>query len=109
MRAGRPEEVAVVTHTCPVCRRTHQVRDARAAVAYGRQFTCSPECESERRRRRRHAPARPLVVDKRKRGASGWQRLRVYAARSLHVWVIAATGADLVRTASWTRSSDPFR
>jgi hypothetical protein len=85
------------------------VREARAQVAYGRQFTCSPECESERRRRRRHHPAQPLVVGERKRAASGWQRLRAYAARSLHVWVIAATGADLIRTAAWTRSSDPFR
>jgi len=40
--------------------------------------------------------------------ASGWQRLAAYAAKSLHVWVIAAAGADLVRTAAWTRSSDPF-
>ena len=99
----------MVTHTCPVCRQTHQVREARAQVAYGRQFTCSPECESERRRRRRHYPARPLVVGERKRAASGWQRLRAYAAKSLRVWVIAATGADLVRTAAWMRSNEPFR
>ena len=99
----------MVAHTCPVCRLTHQVREARAQVAYGRQFTCSPECESERRRRRRHYPARPLVVGEPNRAASGWQRLRAYAAKSLHVWVVAATGADLVRTAGWMRSSDPFR
>jgi hypothetical protein len=50
-----------------------------------------------------------LVVGERKRAASRWQRLRAYAAKSLHVWVVAATGADLVRTAAWMRSSDPFR
>ncbi|HZQ72810.1 MAG TPA: hypothetical protein VFB08_07830 [Burkholderiales bacterium] len=32
----------------------------RAEFAYGRQFTCSPECESERRRRAR-APYRKLA------------------------------------------------
>ena len=41
------------------------------------------------------------------RTASGWGRVRAYAARSLHVWVIGAVGADLVRTAAWTRRSDP--
>ena len=99
----------MVTHMCPVCRRTHQVREARAQVAYGRQFTCSPECESERRRRRRYHPARPLVVGERKHATSGWQRLRAGVAKSLHAWVIAATGADLVRTAAWMRSGHPFR
>ena len=99
----------MVLHTCPICSRRHAVREARAQVAYGRQFTCSPECESERRRRRRNHPGRPLVVGEAKRTARGWQqRLAVYAAKSLHVWVIAATRADLVRTAAWTRSSDPF-
>ena len=99
----------MVVHTCPICTRRHEVREARATVAYGRQFTCSPECESERRRRRRHYPARPLVVGEPKRAASGWQRLRDYAAKSLHMWVISATGADLVRTAAWMRSTHPFR
>jgi hypothetical protein len=94
----------VIIHTCPVCRRTHEVREARAQVAYGRQFTCSPECESERRRRRRYRPARPLVIAERKSTGSRWQRLRVCAAQSLHLWVVSATGADLVRTAAWTRS-----
>jgi hypothetical protein len=44
-----------------------------------------------------------------KRTASGWRRLRAYAAKSLHVWVVAATGADLARTAAWMRSNDRFR
>jgi len=83
------------------------VREARAQVAYGRQFTCAPECESERRRRRRHHPAQPLVVGERKRAASRWQRLRACVANSLHAWVIGAVGADLVRTAAWTRRGDP--
>jgi len=38
---------------CPACGKTHAVNAARAAVAYGRQLTCSPECESLRRRRMR--------------------------------------------------------
>jgi hypothetical protein len=97
----------MVVHVCPICARSHAVREARAAVAYGRQFTCSPECESERRRRRRHHPARPAVADEVTRAASVWRRLGDYAARSLHVWVIGAVGADLVRTAAWTRRSDP--
>jgi hypothetical protein len=99
----------MVIHVCPICRRSHQVREARAQVAYGRQFTCSPECESERRRRRRHYPAQPLVVGKPKRAASLWERLRASSAKSLHVWVISATGADLVRAAGWMRSAHPFR
>ena|SRR5262247_2953706 len=99
----------MVSHTCPICGRGHAVREARAQVAYGRQFTCSPECESERRKRQRHHPvARPLVVGQRERAPTGWRRLARYAAKSLHVWVIAATGADLARAAAWTRSSDRF-
>ncbi len=49
---------------------------------------------------------RPLV-GKAKRTPGGWSRVRAYAARSLHLWVIGAVGADLVRTAAWTRRSDP--
>ncbi len=94
---------------CPICKRTHQVREARAQVAYGRQFTCSPECETERRRRQRSHPAQPLIVGEAKRAAGGWQRLRAYAAKSLHVWAIASAGADLVRTAGRMRGSYPFR
>jgi len=51
----------------------------------------------------------PSVVEEANRTASGWRRLRACAAKSLHVWVVAATGADLVRTAAWMRNSDPFR
>jgi hypothetical protein len=94
----------MVLHTCPICCRRHEVREARAQVAYGRQFTCSPECESERRRRRRYHPARPLVVAERKSAAGRWQGLRVRIEQSLHLWVVAAASADLVRTAAWTRS-----
>src|SRR5262245_62114687 len=97
----------MVLHTCPICGLGHEVREARAQVAYGRQFTCSPECESERRRRRRYHPARPLVLDERrvaKRAASSWQGLRMRIDQSLHLWVVAAAGADLVRAAAWTRS-----
>src|SRR5262245_11003481 len=96
----------MVSHTCLICGRGHAVRGARAQVAYGRQFTCSPECESERRRRRRNRPMRPLVARAVKRAASPWLRFGNHAAESLHTWVIAATGADLVRTAAWTRSGD---
>ena len=45
-------------HTCPICGQAHEVRESRAAVAYGRQFTCSPDCESERRKRMRYHPLR---------------------------------------------------
>lgn len=51
----------------------------------------------------------PSVVEGANRTASGWRRVRARTAKSLHVWVIAATGADLVRTATWMRNSDPFR
>jgi hypothetical protein len=69
----------MVTHTCPICSRTHEVREVRAAFAYGRQLTCSPECESERRKRMRQRPAGEL------------------APSTLHTWVVASTAADLVR------------
>ena len=95
----------MVLHTCPLCGRGHEVREARAQVAYGRQFTCSPECESERRRRRRYHPrALPPVFAERKRAVNRWQGLRAGIAQSLHQWVVAAAGADLVRAAAWTRS-----
>jgi hypothetical protein len=38
---------------CPACGVTHAVNAARASVAYGRQLTCSPECESAERQRMR--------------------------------------------------------
>ncbi len=49
----------MVPHTCPVCAQVHQVREARAQLAYGRQLTCSPDCESERRKRMRCHAAHP--------------------------------------------------
>lgn len=69
----------MVTHSCPICNRTHEVREVRAALAYGRQLTCSPDCESERRRRMRQRPE----------GES--------APATLRTWVVARTGTDLVR------------
>jgi len=47
-------------HRCPACQRLHTVSEARASVAYGRQLTCSPECESERRRNARAAVRQSL-------------------------------------------------
>jgi hypothetical protein len=44
---------SVVLHQCPVCGVIHEVSAVRAQLAYGRQLSCSGECESERRRRRR--------------------------------------------------------
>jgi hypothetical protein len=99
----------VVSHTCPICGRNHDVREARAEVAYGRHLTCSPECESERRRRRRHFPACPLVAAEPQQPANGWQRLRACAAQVLHMWVIASAGPDLVRTAARMRGGYPQR
>jgi len=52
----------MVSHTCPICGQAHEVREARAQLAYGRQLTCSPYCESERRKRMRHQPFRPLAA-----------------------------------------------
>jgi hypothetical protein len=72
----------MVTHTCPICSRTHEVREVRALLAYGRQLTCSPDCESERRKRMRQRPA------------GG------HAASTLHTWVVATAAADLARTAA---------
>ena len=45
----------VLLHRCPVCRAVHKVSPARAQFAYGRQLTCSPDCEAERRRKVRAA------------------------------------------------------
>ena len=54
-QSPEPEELPAskLIHRCPVCGVLHAVRPARAEVAYGRQLTCSPECEGERRRRAR--------------------------------------------------------
>jgi len=43
----------VPLHRCPICNKAHEVSEARAEFAYGRQLSCSPECESLRRRRSR--------------------------------------------------------
>ncbi len=86
----------MVSHRCPICGLTHQVREARAELAYGRQLTCSPECESERRCRMRHRRAGSLVAAERERPASRWQKLQASVAHVLHVWVIARAQADLV-------------
>jgi hypothetical protein len=40
-------------HCCPVCGSPHEVSPSRAELAYGRQLSCSPGCEAERRRRAR--------------------------------------------------------
>lgn len=37
-------------HRCPVCRQLHEVNEARHSVAYGRQLTCSCECEIRKRK-----------------------------------------------------------
>ena len=71
----------MVTHTCPICSRTHEVREVRAMLAYGRQLTCSPDCESERRKQMRRPAAEA-------------------ASRQLHTWVVATVAADLARTAA---------
>jgi hypothetical protein len=84
MRAAQPEGRAMVTHVCPICSLTHEVREVRAALAYGRQLTCSPDCESERRKRMRQRPA--IETDR--------------SAQQLHAWVVATVAADLVRTAA---------
>jgi len=46
----------MISHTCPICGQAHEVREARVQLAYGRQLTCSPDCESERRKRMRLDP-----------------------------------------------------
>ena len=96
----------MITHTCPVCGRHHAVREARAAVAYGRQFTCSPECEAERRRRGRCRPARLRVAEP-EPPVRGWRSLRASVARALNVWVTTSVRADLIRTAAHFRGVDP--
>jgi hypothetical protein len=88
----------VVLHRCPICGVRHEVRQARAEVAYGRQLTCSPECESERRRRRRHRPFRPLVAAERASPPGPWARLCRHVAQTMHVWTRARAAADLALT-----------
>lgn len=40
-------------HECPVCGKGHRVNEVRHALAYGRQLTCSCDCERRKRRERR--------------------------------------------------------
>ena len=87
----------MITHSCPICNRTHEVREVRAALAYGRQLTCSPDCESERRRRMRQRPADETGSSARPRE---WALCSPDVSRQLHVWVMATVAADLVRTAA---------
>jgi hypothetical protein len=48
-----PSAWNALRHQCPVCSRLHYVSTVRAQFAYGRQLTCSPDCEAERRRQSR--------------------------------------------------------
>jgi hypothetical protein len=80
----------MIDHVCPICSRTHAVREARDSVAYGRQLTCSPECESVRRKRMRERPA----------AAAPAGSTSADVASVLHAWVTMAAAADLVRTAA---------
>lgn len=69
----------MVTHTCPICKRRHEVREVRTVLACGRQLTCSPRCESERR----------TGMRQRAEGES--------APSTLHTWVVARAASNLVR------------
>lgn len=67
-------------HICPVCGVAHDVSPVRAQFAYGRQLTCNPDCEAERRRRlrahhRRLAGLRPESARPWWRHDDGNQRL----------------------------------
>jgi hypothetical protein len=72
----------MITHACPVCHQRHEVNAIQAVFAYGNQITCSPHCESERRRRMRLRPAEEP------------------RSPVLHAWVVNRTNADLVRANS---------
>lgn len=37
-------------HACPTCGKKHCVNQARQRLAYGKQFSCSAECEAIRRK-----------------------------------------------------------
>jgi hypothetical protein len=37
-------------HQCPSCGKVHRVNAVRNRLAYGRQLTCSTECESRKRK-----------------------------------------------------------
>jgi len=61
------------SHCCPVCGTLHDVSEGRAYFAYGRQLSCSPDCEGERRRRSRGGAHRivpsPLANERKKNHA----------------------------------------
>jgi hypothetical protein len=42
-------------HLCPVCGKWHFVNEATHRVAYGKQYSCSLECEIKRRKAWRHS------------------------------------------------------
>jgi hypothetical protein len=82
MPAAQPEKAIMITHVCPICHQQHLVRAIRVVFAYGRQLTCSPHCESERRKRMRHPPTDAST------------------SPVLHAWVLARTTADMARANS---------
>jgi hypothetical protein len=50
-----PDNQQAITylHECPVCGKGHLVNHILHALAYGRQLTCSCDCERRKRRERR--------------------------------------------------------
>jgi hypothetical protein len=42
-------------HLCPICGKRHLVNEARHRVSYGKQYSCSSECEAKRRKEWRHS------------------------------------------------------
>jgi len=49
--AEETDKTAMVPHRCPVCEKRHWINRARHSVAWGKQFTCSRECEVRLRMR----------------------------------------------------------
>lgn len=45
----KADKTATFAHRCPICEKRHWVNQARHSVAWGRQFTCSCECEVRQR------------------------------------------------------------
>jgi hypothetical protein len=88
----------MVKHTCPVCHCDHEVRAARDAVAYGRQLTCSPDCESVRRRQMRAVP--PQLPAESRPGVAALTPRPPEVARVLHAWVTVRAAADMIRARS---------
>jgi hypothetical protein len=69
----------------------------RAALAYGRQLTCSPDCESERRSRMRDPG---VVQSNRPVRQWKWPSRAMGTGRVLESWAVATVAADMVRTAA---------